>query len=375
MFIQDLKPGMSLNADFLVAQHAIKTARNGKEYQFFKLQDRTGSMDAFNFHFRSGQSYEFREGEILSARGSVQEFKGNVQIHLQDVQPSGAAFDRTRFLPATSEDIDDLFQRLDRLINAVQDRMLKKLLVLASQDPEIRGRLRYAPAAKSMHHACIGGLLEHLVSVMELAGRICPHYPRIDADMVLAGAFFHDMGKLYELEYETSFEYSTRGMLIGHLVIGVEIIDRFAQHIRDFPSARLLELKHIVLSHHGELEYGSPKRPKTLEAMLVHYLDDMDARLAALSDLLGTTSGEWTQMHRIVGRRFYNPGFQDSGTSAVRTRSEEIDSGDVPAATKKAAKSEADLDSRRKNADKFHNNPFQEVENLLPFDDSREDSP
>lgn len=354
MFINELQSGAAVQSDFMIAQHNVKLAKNGKQYQFIKLQDRTGQIDAFNWNYQDGH-HLFQDGDVATVKGSVVEFKGNLQISIANIIPSGAAFDRARFLPSTKYNIDELFARLEKVIGKISDSHLKKLLVTVAFDPEIHAKLLVAPAAKGMHHAYIGGLLEHMVSVMELAHRVCPHYPHVNQDMVLAGAFFHDLGKIYELEYDTAFGYTTPGMLLGHLYIGCEIVERFTHRIHNFPDKLALELKHIILAHHGELEYGSPKRPKTYEALIVHHLDDLDAKLQVIEASFTGIEGEWSDMHRLMGRRFYRP-----STSTP------------PKETPVALKSEPPLQKTLPKADTFGINPFKQIEGVLPFETEEE---
>lgn len=374
MFIGEFQAGKVIHEDLLVVQHAIKQARNGKDYQFIKLQDRTGQLDGYNWNYQAG-SPEFKEGQVVTVKGTIQEFKGNLQVNISSIAASGAAFDRDKFLPVTSRDVNVLYQELESMIARIQNPHLKKLLVTVSQDPEMKHLLQTAPAAKSMHHAYLGGLLEHLVSVMGLALRVCPHYPEINQDKVLAGTFFHDIGKIYELEYKTAFEYSTPGILLGHLYIGCEIFDRFVRKFPQFPAELSMEIKHIILSHHGLLEYGSPKRPKTLEALVVHHLDDLDAKINTINGLFeaaGKSNSPWTDYHRLLDRRFYRG---DEGNGDRAEQPEELPATPV----KKSVQPEPSDSGQTKTVARaetrksFSQQPFQQLDGILPFEGDKKE--
>ncbi|MBB5021389.1 3'-5' exoribonuclease YhaM family protein [Desulfurispira natronophila] len=358
MFIGEFEAGKVIHEDLLVTQHAIRQARNGKDFQFLKLQDRTGQIDGYNWNYQAGGP-EFRDGQVVTVKASVQEFKGNLQLNIATIAPSGAAFDRDKFLPSTCKDINALYSELENMIARVENTHLKKLLVAVTQDPEIKYLLQTAPAAKNVHHATLGGLLEHTVSVMGLALRVCPHYPQVNQDKVLAGAFFHDIGKIRELEYKTAFEYSTPGMLLGHLYIGCEIFERFVRKFPHFPPDLATEIKHIILSHHGYLEFGSPKRPKTMEAFIVHHMDDLDARISIISDAFASNpGGPWSDYHRLMERRFYR-GAEHENPAVLQDNSPQPTPPAAPSVQEKTKPSAARKD--------FAQKPFENLDSVLPF--------
>jgi 3'-5' exoribonuclease len=199
-----------------------------------------------------------------------------------------------------------LLERLHR----VPDGPLRSLLLAVMEDPEIAEKYKLAPAATSFHHAYLGGLLEHVSSLVELGDKVCDHYPWLDRDMVLAGLVLHDLGKIEELNFTRGFTYSTRGQLLGHITIGLEILGGKMRQIQDFPGALRDKIEHLILSHHGKMEFGSPKEPMFPEALLVHYLDDMDSKLESMRAQFLTDKdrpGDWTARNRALGREILKP--------------------------------------------------------------------
>jgi 3'-5' exoribonuclease len=199
---------------------------------------------------------------------------------------------------------------LDQLVAGIGDPWIRRLLeMLFVEDPLLRAAFAKAPAAKSLHHVCLGGLMEHTLSVAAMADRACAHYQEMNRDLVLAGVLLHDLGKTAELAYQRSFTYSDAGNLLGHIAMEADWISQAVAQIPDFPEQLRLMILHIVLSHHGRLEYGSPVLPKTPEALLVHYLDDLDGKLEAMFRAIREDAGQgsWTPFSRTLERMFYKP--------------------------------------------------------------------
>jgi len=218
--------------------------------------------------------------------------------------------DFSRFFPTSKRPAEEMLRELDAVVAGVGDPWIRRLLeVLFQENPLLRAAFAQAPAAKSMHHVFLGGLLEHTLSVAGMADRACAHYPEMNRDLVLAGVLLHDVGKTAELTYQRSFGYSDAGNLIGHISMEAEWISRAVALIPDFPEELRLLILHIVLSHHGKQEFGSPVVPKTPEALLVHYLDDLDGKLEAMFKAIreDAGSGNWTPFSRSLERMLYKP--------------------------------------------------------------------
>jgi 3'-5' exoribonuclease len=213
----------------------------------------------------------------------------------------------TDFLPATSRDVDKMFSRLMEVTATLQDPNLKKLFDLFWADPEFTEAFKTAPAAKGMHHAYLGGLLEHTLSMTLLAEAVAGHYSGINRDLLIAGAVLHDSGKIKEFEYASKIDYSDAGRLVSHIVIAVEMLNEKISRIDGFPSENALLLKHMIVSHHGSRDFGSPEVPKTIEAVLLHYIDEIDSKVNGIREFIASEDpGEsWTSYHRLLERHFY----------------------------------------------------------------------
>jgi 3'-5' exoribonuclease len=239
-------------------------------------------------------------------------------------------FSPDEFLPASKRDRQEMMAELEKLISDMANVHLKKLLGAIVNDPDIRRRLLIAPAAKTMHHPYIGGLVEHVLSMCGLVVKVAEHYNgKVNKDLLLAGAILHDIGKIYELTYQRSFDYTDEGKLLGHITLGVELIDSKLRLDKDFPRETAVLLKHMVLSHHGYLEFGSPKKPKTLEAMILYYIDDLDAKVAAITALTAVNNVEagsnWTPYQKLLERAIYKG---NAGQAGAITQDAEKDKED-----------------------------------------------
>jgi 3'-5' exoribonuclease len=226
--------------------------------------------------------------------------------------------DAVDFLPASKYDIGIMFKNLKVIVNGMKNKHLKQLVLSTLDDPEIQVKYLKCPAARTIHHNWVGGLLEHTLSICKMMLFISTHYEGLDLDLLLVGAIFHDIGKIWELSYETNISYTDVGKLVGHLVLGSELIEKKANGIKGFPDELKNICKHIVLSHHGKYEYGSPKRPKILEAFIVSYIDDLDSKISALQGFLQTEKtrlegGSWTGHNSVFDRYFFIPKGHEEG--------------------------------------------------------------
>jgi 3'-5' exoribonuclease len=285
LFVSDLArfENQVVTGFFLAATRQLRTKADGSSYLSLTLADSTGQIEARMWEVAGAG--EFAAGDVLKLRGQVCRYQEKLQIKVDKLKCAEKAdYDLADFLPKTPNDVSipALWESLTRYVHSLTDPHLRALLQLFLDDPAVAGAWREAPAAKSMHHAWIGGLLEHVVSLLNLCERTAPQYPEIHRDLLLAGAMLHDIGKLRELHWERSFGYTVEGQLLGHISIGAGMIDEKIAQLPDFPPRLRTLLLHIILSHHGRLEYGSPKLPMTAEALLLHYLDDLDAKMQTL---------------------------------------------------------------------------------------------
>ncbi len=298
---------------FAVASRQDRQQKSGASFCTLRLSDRTGQCEAVIWDDAKPQVGPFAVGEVVKLEFDISAYSGRPQFvvkRLRRAEPHEYLL--ADFQPHTRHEIDELWQRLIASVDSFTDPYLHALLRAFLDDPAIAERLRVAPAAKQLHHAWIGGLLEHIVSLLELCDRVCPHYPHLHRDLVLSAAVLHDIGKLEELSWQLNFDYTLEGQMLGHITLGIAMIERKAATVTGFPPRLLLMLEHIVLSHHGKYEFGSPKLPMTPEAMLFHQLDDLDAKMFLVRSELergaaqGKGAGEMTDWVRALERPLLN---------------------------------------------------------------------
>jgi 3'-5' exoribonuclease len=313
-YVKDIKEGEPVRDLFLVGNKALLTSNAGKPYLSLQLRDRTGQVEGRVWDRAEEIGKRFERDDIVEVSGTAISYQGRVQFKVHDVRrEEGGARDLSEYLPVTRKGIDPLWAELQRLISGVRDADLSALLASIFPDPpstDLSARFRQAPGGKTMHHDYIGGLLEHTVSVAGICLLLAAHYEGIDADLLLTGAVLHDIGKVHELSYEGAFDYTDEGRLLGHLYMGAEYVDRVCASLPGFPPSKAMLVKHMILSHHGELEYGSPKRPKTLEAILLHFVENMDAKVAAFQDAVSEMreGARWTEYQRMFERYLFAGG-------------------------------------------------------------------
>lgn len=263
---------------FAVAAKQVRTNREGGRYFALTLSDRTGQIDARMWEIDDAGPFE--PGDVVKVRGEVCRFNDRLQIKVEKIRrATEGEYELSDFVPQSQRDIDEMWAELRNSVANFRDPDLKALLEAFLNDDEIAKALREAPAAKGLHHAWIGGLLEHILSLMGMCDLAAQHYPEVNRDLLLTGVVLHDIGKLRELSWGTSFDYTMEGQLLGHITIGIGMIEQKIAGIPNFPPSKRLLIEHLVLSHHGEFEFGSPKLPMTAEAIVLHYLDNLDAKL------------------------------------------------------------------------------------------------
>lgn len=300
--------GEQFRGTYLLHRLEIKKARNGKDFLSLEIADPSGSLAGNKFD-ATPEEYRLLIGlEVVDASGEVQTFNDRRSARFLDVRPATAPFNARDFLPRTEKDVDALYYRLEEILRSIRDPWIIRLVRSFLDDGAFRARFIEAPAAVTNHHAYLGGLLEHIVSLSESCLRTADAYPSLDRDLLIAGAFLHDIGKVEELTIERGLDYSDRGRLHGHIVTGVLWVEDRARHMEGFPPALLDHLKHLILSHHGELEWGSPVQPMTAEAIALHALDNLDAKLWAFDNACRASrenKSTWTEYTKVFGRRLY----------------------------------------------------------------------
>lgn len=323
-FINQLGEHESVDQVFQVTDKQLRTNRNGNLYLQLRLSDRTGSLTAMLWNANDQIYGSFETGEYVQVQATTQFYSGALQMiaqRIERVDPS--TVDEADFETLGSAVVDKLASRLTELLRGIGNFHLRGLAECFLMDEGLMVKFVRAPAGVKNHHAYHAGLLEHVVSLMELTAAVAPLYPQLDADILLMGAFLHDIGKVDELTYERDLGYSDEGQLVGHMVMAVEMLNTKVVESRElcgepFPDQLHVVLKHIILSHHGEYEFGSPKLPMTPEAMVLHYLDNLDAKLQLFDSLIqgdANTGSNWTPFQPTLGRKLFKPQLTDPAPS------------------------------------------------------------
>jgi len=310
IFISDLKAQDIVRTSFLVRSKELMQSRNGKPYLAMQLGDRTGAIDTRVWEDADRLTDTFGEGDIVAVFGKTHFFQNRLQLvvdHLVPLAPEEVKLEE--YLPSSGADLNAQYEELVEIFRGLENHWVRDISLGLLEDPEIAARYKLCPAAKTIHHAFIGGLLAHSLQLLRMADAVLPLYADIDRDLVLFGCAFHDFGKIYELSYDGNFNYTDEGRLVGHIAIGVQLIDRKIRAIPEFPKSLEWHLKHLILSHHGKLEYGSPKRPHTIEALFVHHLDDMDSKINSVQTFMKAekNAARWTAHHKAYDQYYYKP--------------------------------------------------------------------
>lgn len=313
-FINQLGERENIDQVFLVADKQLRANRNGNLYLQLRLTDKSGSLTGMLWNANDNVFNSVQTGNYLRVAGTTQVYNGQLQMIVTRIEPSDPRqIDEQDFVAVSSEEIDRLAKRVTELLRGLRNVHLRNLAECFLSDDEFMRKFTAAPAGVKNHHAYRGGLLAHVVSLMEVCRVVAPLYPELDADLLLMGAFLHDAGKIDELVYDRELGYSDEGQLIGHVIMVLGTLeDKVAESERlsgeKFPVELLLRLKHIIVSHHGEYEFGSPKLPMTLEAIALHLLDNLDAKLYSVAQLLKEDAGgdsAWTSYNQALGRKFF----------------------------------------------------------------------
>jgi len=306
-FISELNSEQNITTFFLVCEKEVRNTREGKPYLRLELGDRSGTIEARMWDQFENAAKSINREDFVKVQGRVEIYRNRPQLAVMQVRVAKPEeIDLADFLPQTKSDVGILYAQLLEFAGAIGNPWLKQLVMGILNDPAIAARYKRAPAAKVMHHAYLGGLLEHVVSLCGLAKLAAAHYPELDVDLLLTAATLHDVGKLDELCYDRTIGYTVEGQLLGHIVMEVQTVSRAMDVIEAFPANLKTVVKHLLISHHGEYEFGSPKLPMIREALVFHYLDDLDSKLAAARSALALESGEpeWSAYSGALGRKF-----------------------------------------------------------------------
>lgn len=323
-FINQLADQEPIDEIFLATQKQLRPNRMGNLYLQVELCDRTGSITARMWNATEDDYRSFEPGDYVRVEGTAQLYQGAMQVIATGIHRAAAAeVDAADFQRVPAMDIDRLRSRLQQALRGLKNPHLRSLAECFLMDEAFMSAFARAPAGIKNHHAYPGGLLEHVVHLIEVCGRVAACYPELDAELLITGAFLHDVGKIDELSYDRGFAYTDEGQLVGHVVMGVGMLEakaREAERLTGEPLPRelLLRLKHMIVSHHGQYEYGSPKLPMTLEALALAYLDDLDAKLHSFGQLMRedpNVESPWTVYYPTLGRKL----FKGANADAKRT--------------------------------------------------------
>lgn len=286
-FVNELALNQPVTACFLVHSKEIREKKSGEPYLSLMLGDKTGKIDAKMWDNVAEVMEAFDRDSFIKVKASMQLHMNRPQLTIYKLRAlPDHEVDFSDFFPATLRNIDEMWNELRAIVQSVKNPHILSLLNSLLDDPDIARRYKQAPAAKTIHHAFLGGLLEHVLSLANLCRITASHYPFIDPDLMIAGAVLHDIGKIHELSYERGFSYTSEGQLLGHMMIALRMIGDKIGKLPEFPEPLRTLLEHMVISHHGHLEFGSPKLPQFPEAMLLHHLDDMDSKMECMRNLI-----------------------------------------------------------------------------------------
>ncbi len=302
-YIQELKEGDRVSEVYLCKHKTSAVTKNGKPYDTAILQDKTGTIDGKIWDPHDAGIDEFDALDYIQINGDVTSFNGALQVNIKRARKCREGeYDPDEYLPVSKRNREEMYEELKSYIASVKEEHLNKLLnMIFIEDAVFAKRFTYASAAKSVHHGFVGGLIEHTLSVTVMCDFFAKRYPRLNRDLLVSAALLHDIGKVTEIDPFPVNDYSDDGNLIGHIVMGSEIVGEKAKSIEGFPHVLLSELKHCILAHHGELEYGSPKKPALMEALALHFADNIDAKMETFTEIFdSTTENGWLGFNKML---------------------------------------------------------------------------
>ncbi len=308
IFIRDFTPNQTISTTFLVKSKELRNKKTGGQFALITLSDKTGDIVSQWWDNFEDSIDTFDRDDIVFARGLVTVYRNHLQLSIHRMRPCQEhEYSLTDYFPTTKYNVDEMFAELMAIIGEFRNEYLRRLLQNIFADENTAQKFKKAPAAKTMHHPYLGGLLEHSLSLVKLCRKVGAHYEGIDVDLLQTGAVLHDFGKIDELAYERGFGYTNDGQMIGHLVMETMMVADHIKEIPDFPDDLRRHLLHMLLTHHGKLEYGSPKLPSTPEALMLAYLDDLDSKVEAMQRLIAEPqiNGDWTRISPMFERPIY----------------------------------------------------------------------
>ena len=313
LYAADIRENQLVDAMFLVASKTQGVTKGGSSYLTLKLLDRSGEIEGRVWDRADDLARGFGKNDFVRVRGQATLYQGKIQIRVQDVirveESKVAAED---FLPKSANDPEVMLAELQAILRAVNNPHLLALAEACFADDPLMTLLKQAPGAKTIHHPYLSGLLEHTLSLLKLILKVVENYRGVDIDLLLIGGFLHDIGKVYEFTFDRALDYTDAGQLLGHLVMEVELVTKKIETIPEFPIELALLVKHMLVSHHGAYEFGSPKLPQTVEAVMLHSLDDLDGKIQAIQNMPEKEPGsKWTAFHRAYGRSFYKKSMKE----------------------------------------------------------------
>jgi 3'-5' exoribonuclease len=365
-FVAEIKDRDSVNSVFLVKDKIMAMAKNGKPYMNLRFMDKSGEVDAKIWDNVDVLDKLFEKDDFVRVRGKASVYLNKMQVVVAEIaKVAEEEVNLADFLPESPRSIDEMKQELSAVVAAIANPHLRGLMETFLADGPLMELYCKAPAAKGMHHVYLGGLLEHSLALVKLVKSIVPLYDGINEELLVVAALLHDVGKIHEMSYERAFDYTDAGKLLGHITIGVELVEEKIRQVEEFPRELSLLLKHMLLSHHGQYEYGSPKRPKTIEATILNYLDDMDSKINGIRAHIAketASTSRWTAHHRLYDRYFFKCNGMEEEMESQRV-CEEAQSKEEQQVQEQpvAAKPE------RKDRQNFGNQPFKALENLDLF--------
>ena len=364
-FVAEIKDRDMVKSVFLVKDKIMAMAKNGKPYMNLRFMDKSGEVDAKIWDNTDVLDKLFDKDDFVMVRGKASVYMNKMQVVVAEIEKiPEEQVNLVDFLPESPRNNEEMRQELRDVVGALTNPHLKALMDVFLADVAVLDQYCLAPAAKGMHHVYLGGLLEHSLSLVKLAKAIVPLYEGINEDLLIVGALMHDVGKIYEMSYARAFDYTDEGKLLGHITIGVELVEEMIRQVDGFPKELRMLLKHMLLSHHGQYDYGSPKRPKTIEATVLNYLDDMDSKINGIQAHIAkenASTSRWTAYHRLYDRYFFKGNGLDEELEVQCVYDEEPRferAPEVPPVPRPAPKQEKSG---------FSNQPLKALENLDLF--------
>lgn len=309
LYVSGLEANQVITTIFLVKAKEVRSKKTGEPYLSLTLGDKSGDLPAKMWENVEDVAPTFDRDDFVKVKGLVQVYRNKQQLTIHRIRRcQETEIDAADYFPKTTKDVEEMFGELLSLVNQTNNPYLKELLCSFLNDSDFVSKLKEAPAAKTIHHAWLGGLLEHTLSLCRLCQLVAQHYPEIDIDLLITGAILHDIGKTEELSYSRSFAYTTEGQLLGHMILELDLVNQKIAQIAEFPPKLKTVIQHLIISHHGEYEFGSPKLPMFPEALVLHCLDNLDSKLASMQALItsdGSLDKNWTTYSSMFGRPIF----------------------------------------------------------------------